>query len=467
MSEKQNNINSLDSLLLLAKDAKARNLQWNRNYLVDHKILELAQKNKVLKYRDMRNMLKIITEAEKRKKAFIMEAEKYLDINKPYSWMYSPEILPIISPQTTKNGLLKIHNMEILKVLEEVVSVKEKYDAYKEITTNKITTLEPIYTWIDTLFHQGVLEEKIIGYKKRLKEKIQTRISKTLIANLIEPQKAEIVKTEGEIPSLTVGEREAFQFLMWKANNMNEYEQTIKQDFLLEGQDEDIIKNGLLIVFEASEALKNCYDFDHQRLSGQHYINLEQNLHKLLEKKRKLHLKNGRGNLELSITLINKLEMKFTPRNSEGILGKTREYIAVRISKDILQLHDKLYTTFPQDHFALMRKTPPKSMIDKTEIAFFDILYQERPINKNKSRILRRIKKTFLILVGGQQMVKNYHQGKVSERIETIYAPKAVNMGLLKKFYIELNKDDQEVYIFEYQDSHVITQLIGNQEKKE
>ena len=178
----------------------------------------------------------------------------------------------------------------------------------------------------------------------------------------------------------------------------------------------------------------------------------------LLEKKRKLLIIKKKGNLELSISLIDKLEMTFTPAGKA--VGK--KYIMARIPYDVINYHGK-YTSFPENHFALLRKTPPKTIPDKTETRFFDILYNEKPYKKNQDRIVRRLKNNFLLTIGGKGLIEQRNKERLADRIENFYAPKAINLGLIKSFKEDTNREGEIVYVIEYEEHDEMEKHLNGQ----
>ena len=410
-------------------------------------IMEFAQSFKAIKYREMREMLSVSTKCRKLESQFFKIAAQRLPF-KPDNWLFflikgqagiSP---PGLIPQTFEDGRGLVARVEEIKaLLESDPEVRSAYDAF-EICWIRVDHLSyELSNWIHNQFKNGTLEKKIATFRNERETKRKTTLSKAFVSNLIDPNKADIVKKTGELPDLSVGERQALQFLLGKINNMSDREQYLKEK-LLDGDEEDPKKHGYFVVFEQTEALRQSYG--NVRFDGYHYDNLEQSLFALLEKKRKLLIETKKDTLELSLSLLQKLEMRHKFHEEPEF----RSYIAVRIPYEVVQLHDKRYTSYPEDHFALIRNTPPKTLLDKTEIRFFDFLRDEAPY-KGKPKTLRKLKEPFLDLIGGSETTENRNKSRLAERIDT-YILKAVNMGLLKSGKTETNAKDEEVYVLEY-----------------
>ncbi|MCE5318871.1 MAG: hypothetical protein LLG04_16105, partial [Parachlamydia sp.] len=195
---------------------------------------------------------------------------------------------------------------------------------------------------------------------------------------------------------------------------------------------------------------------DNIDLAGWHFKSLEESLTSLLEKKRKLVLIKCGERMEISKTLVNHLEMRHEFTNEPGF----KDYIAVWIPYDVAHL-DKLYTSYPSNHIALIRNTPPETRITDSEICFFDILWQEAPHDRSKRKTVGRKKRSIVDCVGGSETKDHYHQGRIARRIEALFAPKAINMGILKRFDIYTNADGEEVYEWEYSDEETLNGLLN------
>ena len=443
---KKINIDSVDFLLKLAQHTREVGVSWSGGYPLDRKVLEFAQRYKVVTFREIRGIIKHQTLARKSGEELTSEVEKLLNINSNCNWITSTLSEPEFYPTVYRNNKEVSFKHEMKELINNNKRIKEKYDIYSSSHHIIMIKSKNVIEWIKSLYHEGKLEKHILTHKTLLSQKSKrTYIGKALLGNLIEPEKTETILEKGETPSLTVREREAFQFLLWKAENLNEEERIIKNDFILEGKEEDVKKNGLIVIFEGQEALRKGYGED-MSLSGFHYEKLGESMQSLLEKKRKLLISKKKGNLELSISLIDKLEMTFTAAGKAA--GK--KYIMARIPYDVFNHHGR-YTAFPENHFALLRKTPPKTTPDKTETRFFDILYNEKPYKKNQDRIVRRLKNNFLLTIGGKGLIEQRNKERLADRIENLYVPKAVNLGLIKSFKEDTNREDEIVYVIEYE----------------
>ena len=125
-----------------------------------------------------------------------------------------------------------------------------------------------------------------------------------------------------------------------------------------------------------------------------------------------------------------------------------KKYIVVYIDYNVIELHEK-YTSYPHNHFALLRNTPPKTNLTELEIAFFDILYSEISYNSEKSKILKRNKEDFLNLLDRKGLMgKNRNLHRLAEKIEGSLKDKAINLGILEKFEIHKNKKRESIYHF-------------------
>lgn len=456
VNRKKIKLDSLDFLLKLAEHTREAGASWAGGYTLDRKVLEFAQAHKIVTYREIREIIRKKTVAKKTEKILTNEAEKNIELPSAKSWTVFSLQNPVIFPIGYEKGKKTQFANEMKAILETNSDINEKYEIFKKALEIAAEVTRKVDEWISLLFFEGKLERLITIYQLSIaKKQKRTFVGRELLGNLIAPEKTKIILQKGAPPSLTVGEREAFQFLLWKANNLTKEELIIKNDFILEGKEEDIKKNGLIVIFEEQEALKKGYGED-MTFSGPHYAKLKKSMKSLLEKRRKLLITKETGNLELSISLIDKLEMTFTPTGrSEG-----KKYIMARIPCGVINYHGK-YTAFPSNHFALLRTTPPKFKVDKTETRFFDILHTEKPYKKEQARIIHRIKNNFLLIVGGKKMITNRHSERVAKNINTIYAPKAVNLGLLKSFKEDLNREGEKIYIIEYEKHEVLEKYLG------
>lgn len=453
MARKRNSLDDLDGLLIAAQRArKDPTTSLSAGIAISRKILEFVQNYKVLKYREMRALTTAHKNLKELQYEIMTKSEQHLAF-KPDNWaLFStygdydndePKIIP--ETYNAELGLVS-HKQDMKQILIENEEIRRLHGTFEKALEDITKKFRIATEWIHEQFINGTLESKIISFKDN-KNKKRTKISKSIISNLINPQATEIVREEGEIPLLGVGEREALQYLFCKLENMNERELHIKNNWILSGRKEDTVKDGYLVVFDKNEALRRTYG-ENIVFSGKHYNNLKSNLEKLWETKRKLLLKRNGEQLELSLTLIKRVEM----RHKVDEHSEYRNYIAVWIPHDVVYLHDDLYTSFPHDHFPKLRHTPPKTTISESEIRFFDFLYQEMPHDKDKGKDVRRKKAEFIELIGGQEVKENRHLVRIIERIEKLYAPKAINMGLLRGFTTEINKKGEEVYVFKYAD---------------
>ena len=460
MSRRKTTLDSLDFLLNLAEHTREAGVSWSGGYSLDRKVLEFAQIHKIVTYREAREIIRKRTLARKEGNILTNETKKFLELPLFHTWITSRLHDPIVFPAEYQKGKEIYFLEEMKELLQNNNDIKEKYETFNIALNDAEQATAKVNEWIGSLYHEGKLENWIIAHKNALKHKQKiTCIGKELLGNLIVPEKTEVILEKGETPALTVGEREAFQFLLWKAHNLNEEELVIKNEFILEGKGEDYKKNGLIVIFEQQEALKKGYG-ENISFAGFHYAKLEESMKSLLEKKRKLLISKKKGNLELTISLIDKLEMTFTPA------GKTegKKYIMARIPYDIINHHGK-YTAFPANHFAILRITPPKSKVDKTETCFFDILCNEKPYQKDQNRNVRRLKDSFLLMIGGKEMIENRNQERLANKIKNIYAPKAINLGLLKSFKEDVNRESKIVYNIEYERHEVIKRYLEGKGK--
>ena len=445
--------NSPDDLDILLLDAQRISADKGKpgaslpSVPISKRVMEFAQFFGAIKYRDMREMLSILAKCKKLEEKFFQIAEDKLPF-KPDNWAFfflkghSGIDPPGFIPEVLEKGRGLVARVDEMKhLLETDENVRRTYDDFEACWWSMDSLNYRLSEWIREQFHNGSLEGKILGFKNEKTKK--TMLSKGFASNLMIPGKAEVVKKTGELPDLSIGERQALQFLLGKLQNMTDREKYLKKR-LLEDEDEDPKKHGFFVVFEQTEALRQSYG--NIRFDGYHYQNLEKSLGDLLEKKRKLLIETAKDTLELSLTLIQKLEMRHKFHEDPEF----RSYVAVRIPYDVAKLHDKKYTSYPDDHFALLRNTPPKTVLGPTEIRLFDFLQSEAPHKPGDRTTVRRIKGPFLAMIGGNESIENNHQSRLAERIEQTYLVKAINMNLLKGWHIEANSDREEVYVFEY-----------------
>ena len=162
---------------------------------------------------------------------------------------------------------------EIRSLLEADNEVRRSYDDFEESWWEMDHLLNKMSEWVHEQFRNGSLEKKLESFKSKDSERNKARISKALIANFVDPSTAGIVRESGELPSLSVGEREAMQFLLWKIDNMTEVEMHIKTEFILDGVKERPKESGYVVVFERTQALKKSYGED-ICFSGKHFNTL-------------------------------------------------------------------------------------------------------------------------------------------------------------------------------------------------
>lgn len=446
----KNSPDELDQLLLNAQRTRADKDKPGASFPtvpISKRVMELAQFFGAIKYRDMRKMLSILAKCKKLEEKFFQIAEAKLPF-KPDNWSFfflkghSGINPPGFIPEVFEKGRGLVARMDEIKhLLENDAESRHAYDDFEACWWGMDSLNYKLSEWIHEQFRNGSLEKKIESFKNEKAKK--TMLSKGFASNLMVPGKAEVVRKTGELPDLSIGERQALQFLLGKLQNMTDREKYLKKR-LLEDEEEEPKKHGFFVVFEQTEALRQNYG--NIRFDGYHYQNLEKSLGDLLEKKRKLLIETERDTLELSLTLIQKLEMRHKFHEDPEF----RSYVAVRIPYDVAKLHDKKYTSYPDDHFALLRNTPPKTVLDKTEIRFFDFLRSEAPHKPGDRTTVRRKRDPFLEMIGGKESVANNNQGRLAERIENAYLIKAINMNLLKGWHTETNSDGEEVYVFEY-----------------
>jgi hypothetical protein len=452
----KNTPDDLDKLLLDAqhiqidKDTPAASLP---NIPISKRIMEFAQFFGALKYRDMRKMLSILTKCRKLESDFFKIATPKLPFE-PVNWTFSfinghrgidpPRFVPETFER--EKGLIpRIDEMRHLLAIDQ--EVRQAYDAFEKCWYNIETLNYSLSNWIHEQFRNGTIEKKIKSFKDKIENKKKIKMSKGLVSNLIEPSKTEVIRKTGEPPDLSVGERQALQFLLGKIDSMTEREKYLKTR-LLDGEEECPKTHGYFVVFEMTEVLRKSYgDIE---FSGYHYGNLEKSLLDLLEKKRHLLIETEKDRIEFSAPLLQKLEFKHQYHHEK----EWKNYVAVRIPFDVAKLHDKKYTYFPDNHFALLRNTPPKTLLDKTELRFFDFLRNEAPHKPGETKIVRRKKDAFLDLIGGPEHEDNRNKVRLAHRIEQSYLPKAEhpNMKLLRSWTLEINADGEEVYVFEFED---------------
>ena len=113
---------------------------------------------------------------------------------------------------------------------------------------------------------------------------------------------------------------------------------------------------------------------------------------------------------------------------------------------------------------ALLRNTPPETRMTESEVRFIDILYQELPHDRTQQKIVKRAKSKIIELVGSPEVKIHENESRITGRIEALFAPKAIHMGLLKRFDTYINKENLEIYEWEYSDEETLNQLLNNGE---
>jgi hypothetical protein len=448
---------SLNLVLNLAKQAREHKVAFLNNYPIDKSILEFAQKKGFISYRNERELSRQRSNIKKLEEEFILDLEKQFKPQNPYTWVLSSledclELNPIIFPESINEIKMVVsHKQNILQLLKSDTTLFKKNEELKTkiIEFKKLTN--PIYNYINQLFISGLLENEIQIYLEKKQGK--TRISRALVANFLEPQKAEIVQEDGELPSLNISERQIIQFLFWKLENMNKREESLKK-LLLDERKENPKRNGYLVVFEQQEAIQINYGIINA--SGYHHIEIKDALKSLCEKNRKLILKTKNEELRISIPLLKRIEIE----HKYSIDPEFKKYIAVYIDENVVNLHLQ-YTSYPKNHFALLRTTPPQTRLNESETAFFDFLYSEVSYNKTKINVVKRKKTEFIAILDiNGSFKKGSNLSKLGERIENVFIPKASNLGLLQEFYIEKNKEGEEIYVFNIAPREKISHLF-------
>lgn len=438
---------SINLLLNLAKQAREHNVSWSCGFEIDKSILEFSQNKGNITYRQARSLTSKKTKINKLKKELIESFKEKFKPEIPCTWvLFNVESYkhdePAIFPESIgNNGAIVSHKDDIRTLINEQIALFEKNKIIKHELNQYSTLTQPIYQWISQLFINGNLEGEIESYlKSKEYKKNKTRVSHALVKNFIEPTIAEIVEEKGELPSLSVVERQTVQFLFWKLENMNESEQRLKS-LLLNGKVENP-ESGLLVIFEEIEAIRKNYG-DNQT-SGYHYTELKGSLEQLRDKNRKLTIKTAKDELKLSIPLIKSLEVEH--KYSED--PEFKKYVVVYIDHHVVELHEK-YTSYPDNHFSLLRNTPPKTNLIPSEVAFFDILYSEIQFDSTKAKVLKREKQKFLKLLDREgKAERNRNLPRIADRVEGAWKEKAINIKILEKFEIHKNAKGEEIYYF-------------------
>ena len=461
----KNAIDELDQLLLESQKIRAekdRPIVSLPSVPISKRVMEFAQTHGSIKYREMRELLSAMTKCRKLESEFCQIATPKLSF-KPDNWSLffmrgqSETNTVGLIPETIEAGQGLVPRVaEIQLLYRQDAEVRRSYDEFEVCWRTMDRLSYPMSEWIREQFKNGSLEAKITAFKNKTVAK-KTRISKALISNFVDPSQAEVVKGDGELPALSVGEREAMQFLLWKIENMTETELHIRDTWILDGKEERPKENGYAVVFERTEALKKNYG-DNIEFSGWQFKSLEDSLTSLLKKERKLVLVKGNERAKITGTLIRNFQLEIDSIDNPGL---SKHYAYVQIPYDVAHLHDKLYTSFPSNHIALIRNTPPGTRITDSEICFFDILWQEAPHDRSKTKTVRRKKDSIVVHVGGKESREAWHQGRIAGRIEALFAPKAINMGILKRFEMCTNADGEEIYEWEYSNEEILNRLLN------
>ena len=441
---------SINLVLSLAKERRENKTSWCDGFSIDKSVIEFCQKKGIIKYRDSRKIIRLQSKFRKLEKNFINSIEKQFSVKKFYNWKLfhiagDNSDSPAFFPESIGEGELCVvsHENDVKEILDRDNELNQKNMEIKKTMNELYSTTQLVYDWIHQLFVAGTLEDEIETFlKKKETNKTQARMSKMLVTNLIKPEITNSVAEVGESPTLSVAERQTLQFILWKHENMNETEKRLK-NLLLDGKNENHKQNGICVCFEESEAILNAYG--EISIAGWHYNEIKSSLKSLSEKNRKLVLRNEKEELKISVPLIKKADFEHRFKHEPEF----KKYVCVYVDVQILDLGQK-YTSFPGDHFALLRQTPPKTRaLTEKEVKFFDILYSEVSYNPKKNNVVRRKKTEFLkqLDVDGS-FAKNNHLTRLANIVENQYVPKGLNLELLEKFDVEINRDGEEIYIF-------------------
>jgi hypothetical protein len=213
----KNTPDDLDKLLLDAQHIQRDILP---NIPISKRIMEFAQFFGALKYRDMRKMLSILTKSRKLEEEFFKITTPKLSFE-PVNWAFlfthghrgiDP---PGFVPETfeREKGLVARRD-EMLQLLTTDPEVRQAYDAFEECWSSMEHFTYSLSNWIREQFINGTIEKKIKSFKDKVECKKKIKISKGLVSNLIEPSKTEVIRNTAEPPDLSVGERQALQFLL-------------------------------------------------------------------------------------------------------------------------------------------------------------------------------------------------------------------------------------------------------------
>lgn len=440
---------SINLVLSLARERRENKTSWCGGFSIDKSVIEFCQNKGMIKYRDARKIISLQSQFRKLERTFISSVEKQLAPKKFYNWKLfyvkgdnfdSPAFFP--ESVNEEEGCVISHEKDVEDILNGNDELKQKNIDIKKTLDEFCSTTEFVYDWIHQLFVSGTLENDIEKFlKEKENKKTKTRINRSLVNNFIKPEIACSVEEKGEPPILSPTERQTLQFLLWKVENMSEIEERLK-NLLLDGKNENAKRNGICVCFEETEAIYNSYGS--MSPAGHHYNEIKGALKSLSEKQRKLILKNQSEEIKISVPFLRKVEIEHRFKSDPEF----KKYIAVYLDHQVLDIGEQ-YTSFPKNHFALLRHTPPKTNLTELEIAFFDILISEINYNAEKPKILRREKLKFLRLLDRDGMSeKNRHFHRLAEKVEGSLKDKAINMGILEKFETHKNSDEEEIYHF-------------------
>ncbi|MCE5316547.1 MAG: hypothetical protein LLG04_04190, partial [Parachlamydia sp.] len=228
---KQNAPDDLDELLIAAQRARSNTDKAIANLPSvprSKRVMEFAQFHGAIKYRELRELITAMTKSRKLEADFCRIATEKLPF-KPDNWTLfaidppADKIFPWLIPETLEPGRgLVTRPEELQTLLTQDEESQQLYEAFKASFKYESRLADKPSNWIREQFKNGSLEAKIISFKNKFSKK--TRISKALISNFVNPAQAQIVKEEGGLPALSVGEREAMQFLLWKIDSMSKTE---------------------------------------------------------------------------------------------------------------------------------------------------------------------------------------------------------------------------------------------------
>jgi len=368
---------AINLVLSLAKQRRENKTNWCGGFHIDKSIIEFCQSKGEITYKEMRSIASTQTKIKKTQADLIKSLEAKLKYKGFLNWVLShwenkedqrgdPEFFP---QSLGENGAIISHKEEVIEILNQDEELFKKNESFRVALSEFTQRTCFIYDWINQLFIRGTLEDEIVNYlKKKETKKTQARLSKVLVGNFLEPEITNAVEEIGEPPTLSTSERQTVQFLLWKADNMNETEKRLK-DRLLDGKG-DTKRNGVCVCFEEKEAILNTYG--KTTPDGFHYNEIKTSLKTLSEKNRKLVLKNEKEEIKISVPLIKKVDFEHRFINEPEF----KKYVVVYLDMQISDLGEK-YTSFPGNHFALLRHTPPKTpKLTEGEIKFFDIIFQ-------------------------------------------------------------------------------------------